>query len=74
MKAYLGVDAEYRIFLTAALVGDEYSASRPSHFTPGEGAPGTHSIGGWVDPRSALYNVGKRNFLTLPGLEHRPPQ
>jgi hypothetical protein len=29
-----------------ALVGGEWSASLPSHFTPRERAPGTHWIGG----------------------------
>jgi hypothetical protein len=33
--------------------------------------PGTHWIGGWVDPRAGLENVEKRKFLTLPGLELR---
>jgi hypothetical protein len=34
MKAYGGVDVQIHIFLTAALVGGEWSASCPSHFTP----------------------------------------
>jgi hypothetical protein len=50
MKAYRGVDVEIHIFLTLALVGGEWSASRPGSFTPEERAPGTHYIGGWVDP------------------------
>jgi hypothetical protein len=33
-------------------------------------SPGTHWIGGWVDPSAGLDNV-KRKFLTLPGLELR---
>jgi hypothetical protein len=33
--------------------------------------PGTHWIGGWVDPRAGLDDVEKRNHLTLPGLELR---
>jgi hypothetical protein len=35
------------------------------------GAPGTHWIGGWVDPRAGLGDVEKRNFFTLLGLELR---
>jgi hypothetical protein len=35
-------------------------------------APGTHRIGGWVDPRAGLDDLEKRKFLTLPGLEIRP--
>jgi hypothetical protein len=43
------------------------SASGPDRFTPGERAPGTHLIGGWVGPRSGLDVVEKRNILPLPG-------
>jgi hypothetical protein len=50
---------------------DEWPASRPGCFTPEERAPGTHWIGGWVGPRSGLE---KRNFLTVPRLELRPPR
>jgi len=40
--------------LTSSLVGGEWSASRPGHFTPRERAPGTHWIGGWMGPRAGL--------------------
>jgi hypothetical protein len=60
------------IFLTSALAGGELSASRPGRFTPEERAPGTHWIGGWVDPVAGLDDVKKKNFLSLPGLELRP--
>jgi hypothetical protein len=63
MKAYGGVDVYIHIFLTSALAGGEWSASRPGCFTSGERAPGTHWIGGWVDPRAGLDDV-KRKFLT----------
>jgi hypothetical protein len=59
------------IFLTSALIG-EWSASRPGRFSPGELAPGTHWIRGWVDPRAGLDDVEKRKFLILLGLEFRP--
>jgi hypothetical protein len=36
MKAYEGVDVQTHIFLISALVGGEWSASRPGRFTPGE--------------------------------------
>jgi hypothetical protein len=72
MMAYGGVDVYSHIFLTSALVGGEWSASRPVRFTPGERAPGTHWIGGWVGPRAGLDDVEKRKFLTVPGLELRP--
>jgi hypothetical protein len=72
MKAYRGVNIYIHIFLASALVGVEWSASRPCRFTPEERAPGTHWIGGWVGPRAGLDNVEKRKFLTLPSLELRP--
>jgi hypothetical protein len=37
-----------RIYLTSALVGDEWSASSPGRFTPGERVPRTQWIGGCV--------------------------
>jgi hypothetical protein len=55
-------------FLTLALAGGEWSASRPSCFTTGKRGPRTNWIGGWVDPRAGLDDTEKRN-LTLPGLK-----
>jgi hypothetical protein len=49
-----------------------WSVSRPGRFAPGERAPGTHWIGGWVDPRAGLDDLADRKFMTLPGLELRP--
>jgi hypothetical protein len=72
MKAYGRVDVQFHIFLTSALVGGEWSVSRPRRFTPRERAPGTHWLGGWMDPRASLDDVERRKFLTLPGLELRP--
>jgi hypothetical protein len=72
MKAYGGADVYSHIFLTSALAGGEWSASRPDRFTPGERAPGTHWIGDSVEPRADLDDAEKRKFLTLPGLELRP--
>jgi hypothetical protein len=72
MKAYVGVDVEIHIFLTLALVGGEWSTSRPGRFTPGERGPGTHWIGGWVDLRAGPDDLEERKFFTLPGLELRP--
>jgi hypothetical protein len=72
MKTYGGVDVYIHIFLTSALVGGEWSASRPDRFIPGERAPDTHWIGGWMGPRAGLDAVVERKFLTLPGLQLRP--
>jgi hypothetical protein len=55
------------IFFTSALVRGEWSASRPGRFTPGERAPGTHWIGGWVGPRTGLDDVEKRKILDPTG-------
>jgi hypothetical protein len=50
-------------FLASTLYGGEWSATRPCRFTPGERAPGTHRIGGWVGPRVGLDAVEKRKVL-----------
>jgi hypothetical protein len=68
MKAYVGFDVYIHTFLISALAGCEWSASRPSRFTPGDRAPCTHWIGGWVDPRIDLDDVEKK-FLTLPTMQ-----
>jgi hypothetical protein len=58
-------------FFTSALDGGEWSASRPSRFPPGEGAHGTHWIGGWMGPRACLDVMEKRKILpareSIPG-------
>jgi hypothetical protein len=61
MKAYGGMDVQIEIFLTSALVGNEWSAS----------SAGVHWVGGWVDPRAGLDEVENRKLLTLSGLEVR---
>jgi hypothetical protein len=57
--------------LTSALDGGEWSASRPGRFTPGERAPGTHWIGGWVGRRAVLDAVVKRK-IPSPRRESNP--
>jgi hypothetical protein len=59
------MDVYIQIFVTSALAGGEWSASRPGRFIPGERVPGIHWIGGWVDTRTGLDDVEKRKFLTL---------
>jgi hypothetical protein len=48
-------------FLSSALDGGEWSASRPGRFALGERALGTHWIGGWVGPRAGVA-VDKRKM------------
>jgi hypothetical protein len=47
------------VFLTSALAGGEWSASRSGCFVPDKQAPYIHSIGGWVGPRAGLDNTEK---------------
>jgi hypothetical protein len=48
--------------LTSALVGGEWSASRPSHINPGERAPCTHWIKGCMGTTAGLNAVAKRKI------------
>jgi hypothetical protein len=62
MKAYWGVEVKVHAFMTLALDGGEWSASRPGRFTPRKRCPGIHWIGSWVGPRAVLYAVVKRKI------------
>jgi hypothetical protein len=55
-------------FLASTLDEGEWSASRPSGFTPKERAPGNHWIGGWMGPEP-VWARWWREFQPLPGLE-----
>jgi hypothetical protein len=59
MKAYGVVKLLIHIFLTSALVGGVWSASRPHRFIPEERSPDNRCIGGWVDPRAGLDDLEK---------------
>jgi hypothetical protein len=59
MKTYEGVDVYTQAFLTSALAGGEWSATRPGRFNTEERATITHFIGGWVGPRTGLKDVEK---------------
>jgi hypothetical protein len=61
-----------KVHSAGALVGGEWTASRPDRFTSGGRAPNTHWKGGWEDLKVGLDAVEERKFLTLPVLELRP--
>jgi hypothetical protein len=55
MMAFEGGGSTAPSFLTSALDdGSVLSITPRPPFTPGERAPGTHCIGGWVGPRAGL--------------------
>jgi hypothetical protein len=68
----LGIRGVAPPFLTSALDGGEWSASRPGRFTSQKESPGNLWIGGWLGPRVGLVFMMKRNILHLPGIEPRP--
>jgi hypothetical protein len=68
MKTYERVDLQIHIFLISARVGGVLSTSRSGSITTRERVPGTHRIGGWVDPRAGLGDVESTKILPVPGL------
>jgi hypothetical protein len=58
-------------FLTSAVDGSEWSASRFGRFIPRETDPGTYWIGGWVGTRAVLDTVVKRE-IPRPRWESNP--
>jgi hypothetical protein len=59
--------------LNLPLFGGEWSASRPCRFIPGDRAPGTHWIGGWMGPQKWSGLRREEKILELqPGLELQP--
>jgi hypothetical protein len=71
MKACCGVEVYLHSFLTSALDGGEWSASRFSRSTARERVPGTHWRGGWVGPRAVVDALVKRN-IPSPHRESNP--
>jgi hypothetical protein len=59
------------LFLTLALDGGEWSASRPDRFTPGERALGIYWIGGLMSPRIGL-NLLEEKIPTFAGNQTPP--
>jgi hypothetical protein len=60
MKAYVGDDVQIHIFLTSALIGAEWLASRSGRFILGERASGSHWIRRWVGPKIDLEDTERR--------------
>jgi hypothetical protein len=60
MKTYGAVNVQIHIFLTSALVGGEWSALRRGRFIADKRLPGTHWLGSWVDPRTGLDDVERK--------------
>src|SRR5215469_14147913 len=52
------MEVQLNSFLTSALEGGVWSASRPGRLYPQE-RPGTHCTGGWVGPGAGLDRCGK---------------
>jgi hypothetical protein len=65
MKRHWGSGDIAPLILDLGTRGGEWSASRHRRFTPSEGAPGNHWIGGWVGPRDVLDAVVKRKIPSL---------
>jgi hypothetical protein len=65
-----GVEVQLHTFLTLALDGGKWSASRSCRYNPGEMIPGTQCIGRWVGPRAGV-KVTEKNLLPLLGNKPR---
>jgi hypothetical protein len=72
MKTYGRAYVYIHVLLVLALVRSERSASRPGCFTPEEIALGTHWIGDWVNLRTGLDDVERRENFSISELELRP--
>jgi hypothetical protein len=67
----MGSESIAPTFLTTAVDGGEWSASRPGRFPPRLTALDTHWIGGWVGPRAGLDAVEYRQ-ISYPHLQSNP--
>jgi hypothetical protein len=64
MEALAGRRYSSYSFLTSALDGGDWSASRPGRaLPPGKGPPGTHWTGGYVGPRAGMDTEDRGKIL-----------
>jgi hypothetical protein len=68
IKTYVRVEVQLHAFLTSALDGGEWSASRPGHFTPKERAFPRYPLDSGPQNRSGSGGEEK-NSLTVPIIE-----
>jgi len=66
------VEVQLHAFLTLALVGGEWPASRSGRFTPEERDTDSHWIGGGVGPRVGLNAVVNRRKIPTPARNRMP--
>jgi hypothetical protein len=57
METCGAANVELHVVLALALVGGEWSASRPGALASGKEPPGTHCTGSWVGPAAGLDDM-----------------
>jgi hypothetical protein len=72
MKTQVEANVQINVCFTSALVGGEWSVSRPDCFTPGERASCIHLIKGSMGPKASFDAVEKITFLTSSKIKPRP--
>ena len=63
MKAYMGVDVQLHSLLILDMGEDEWSASLPGCFNPGDSVPHTHRVEDWMFFKEGLDISGRRKSL-----------
>jgi hypothetical protein len=73
MKTYGWMDVYIHVFLTSALVGGEWSASRSCRFKPRERVAGTRWIGGWW-AQEPVWSIWRRKNRDRIGIRTPTPR